>query len=154
MSDTPRTDDRIVVVTMLQSHPKMEMVNAPFARELERELNAANSEVERLTRKVAQMYEGAEEQRQRIQSLIEERDRANRLAEWKWNLRGEFESLLGTSDITTGIGIVKTLIQASKDNVELRQQVKEQKNQIKKLEKENDAMRADLLLWQEQEMKP
>ena len=42
MSDTPRTDDRIVVVTMLQSHPKMEMVNAPFARELERELNAAN----------------------------------------------------------------------------------------------------------------
>lgn len=42
MSDTPRTDDRIVVVTILQSHPKMEMVNAPFVRQLERELNSAN----------------------------------------------------------------------------------------------------------------
>jgi FtsZ-binding cell division protein ZapB len=150
MSDTPRTD-----AEAFYPHDSNEKVcDAVFARQLEGELNAANAEVERLTLKVAELYDGAEEQKQRIQSLIEERDRANRLAEWKWNLRGEFESLLGTSDITTGIGIVKTLIQGAKDNVELMQQVKEQKKQIKKLDKENDAMRADLLLWQEQEMKP
>lgn len=157
VSNTPRTDE--VLLSILHQDGQVDDLNCPekwveFARQLEGELNAANAEVERLTLKVVELYDGAEEQKQRIQSLIEERDRANRLAEWKWNLRGEFESLLGTSDITTGIGIVKTLIQASKDNVELRQQVKEQKNQIKKLEKENDAMRADLLLWQEQEMKP
>lgn len=33
---------------MLQSHPKMEMVNAPFVRQLERELNAANQRIKRL----------------------------------------------------------------------------------------------------------
>ena len=52
--------------------------------------DAANAEIERLTAKVAQLYEGADEQKQRI----------------------------------------------------------------KRLEQENDAMRADLLLWQEQEVKP
>ena len=57
-------------------------------RRLERQLNAANEQ---------------------IQSLIEERDRANRLAEWKWNLRDEFELLLGTSNIEEGIEAVKEL---------------------------------------------
>lgn len=94
------------------------------------ELRAEN---ERLTRKVAQMYEGAEEQRQRIHLLIAERDTARGVADQIRNLRRELESLLGTSDITTGIGIVKTLIQASKDNVKLRQQVKEQKARIRRL---------------------
>ena len=56
--------------------------------DIERELNAAND---------------------RIQSLIEERDRANRLADWKWNLRDEFELLLGTDKIEQGIEAVKEL---------------------------------------------
>jgi hypothetical protein len=43
--------------------------------QLERELNAANSEIERLTNKVAQLYEGAEEQKQRIKRLEEAGDR-------------------------------------------------------------------------------
>ena len=59
-----------------------------FACQLERELNAAND---------------------RIQSLIEERDRANRLADWKWNLRDEFQLLLGTDKIEEGIEAVKEL---------------------------------------------
>ena len=42
--------------------------------ELERELNAANVEIERLTAKVAQLYEGAEEQKQRIKRLEEAGD--------------------------------------------------------------------------------
>ena len=42
-----------------------------FSAKLERELNAANSEIERLTAKVAQLYEGGEEQKQRIKRLEE-----------------------------------------------------------------------------------
>jgi prefoldin subunit 5 len=40
-----------------------------FVRQLERELNAANAQVDRLTAKVAQLYEGAEEAKQRIKRL-------------------------------------------------------------------------------------
>ena len=40
--------------------------------EIERELNAATSEIERLTAKVAQLYEGAEEQKHRIKRLEKE----------------------------------------------------------------------------------
>ena len=39
--------------------------------DLERELNAANVEIKRLTAKVAQLYEGADEQKQRIKRLEE-----------------------------------------------------------------------------------
>jgi hypothetical protein len=42
-----------------------------FVRQLERELNAANAQVDRLTAKVAQLYEGAEEAKQRIKRLEE-----------------------------------------------------------------------------------
>ena len=45
-----------------------------LCRRLERELNAANAEVDRLTAKVAQLYEGAEEQTQRIKRLEEAGD--------------------------------------------------------------------------------
>ena len=40
-------------------------------RRIERKLNAANAEVDRLTAKVAQLYKGAEEQKQRIKRLEE-----------------------------------------------------------------------------------
>ena len=76
-----------------------------LCRRLERELNPAND---------------------RIQSLIEERDRANRLADWKWNLRDEFELLLGTDKIEEGIEAVKEL-----------------KRRIKRLEEAGDALEND-----------
>ena len=41
-----------------------------------------------------------------------------------------------------------------KANLQLREGAEEQKQRIKQLETENDAMRADLLLWHEQEVKP
>ncbi len=63
MSDTPRTDDRTVIIDGNQ------WVNAPFARQLERELNAANVEIERLKKSNLQLREGAEEQKQRIKRL-------------------------------------------------------------------------------------
>ena len=45
-----------------------------FSAKLERKLNAANGEIERLTKKVAQLYEGAEEQNDRIKRLEEAGD--------------------------------------------------------------------------------
>jgi chromosome segregation ATPase len=42
--------------------------------DIERELNATNAEIERLTNKVAQLYEGAEEAKQRIKRLEEAGD--------------------------------------------------------------------------------
>jgi len=57
---------------------------ADFAKQLERELNASTLEVERLTNKVAQLYEGAEEQKQRIRRLEEAGDA---MAEWLENPR-------------------------------------------------------------------
>ena len=64
MTDTPisdSTDHNVAELGML-------------CRRLERELNAANAEIERLTNKVAQLYEGAEEAKQRIKRLEEAGD--------------------------------------------------------------------------------
>ena len=41
-----------------------------------------------------------------------------------------------------------------KSNLQLREGAEEQKQRINRLEQENDAMRADLLLWEEKEAKP
>ena len=105
VSDTPRTDSLLTAI--LDSDGFVHNGNCPqrwvnYARELERELNAAND---------------------RIQSLIEERDRANRLADWKWNLRDEFQLLLGTDKIEEGIEAVKEL-----------------KRRIKRLEEDSDRL--------------
>ena len=72
-----------------------------------------------------------------IKRLLAERDTARMQAEQKVSLREEFRELLGTDDIEVGAAVVR-----------------EMKNRIKRLEQENDAMRADLLLWHEQEVKP
>ena len=48
-----------------------------LCRRLERELNAANERINRLTAKVAQLYEGAEDAKQRIKQL---EDRIHRAA--------------------------------------------------------------------------
>jgi len=63
MSDTPRTDAACNIYDL-----------QIVAEDIERELNAANSEIERLTSKVSQLYEGAEEQNQRIKRLEEAGD--------------------------------------------------------------------------------
>ena len=59
MSDTPISD----------STPHNVADLGMLCRRLERQLNASTSEIERLTAKVAQLYEGAEEQNQRIKRL-------------------------------------------------------------------------------------
>ena len=59
MSDTPRMD--------ASAHDDGAIWQTGC--DIERELNAANVEIERLTNKVSQLYEGAEEQKQRIKRL-------------------------------------------------------------------------------------
>ena len=70
MSDTPRTDAE----EFYPHDSKYKVCDADFARQLERELNAANVEIERLTQKVSKLYEGAEEQKQGIKRLEEAGD--------------------------------------------------------------------------------
>jgi hypothetical protein len=87
MSDTPRTDGCLTEI--LDAYGFVHQGNCPqrwvnHARELERELNAANQIIRqqqlleeenlRLTAKVAHLYEGAEEQHQRIKRLEEAGD--------------------------------------------------------------------------------
>jgi hypothetical protein len=67
VSDTPRTD----AAWKPDGGDGYPTVDVDLARQLERELNASTSEIARLTSKVAQLYEGAEEQNQRIKRLEE-----------------------------------------------------------------------------------
>ena len=80
----------------------------------------------------------------RIRLLIAERDTARLQADQRVSLREEFRELLGTDDIEQGITVV----------CDLKQLAAVRLGYIKQLETENDAMRADLLLWREQEVKP
>ena len=70
MSDTPRTDKE----SFFPHDSKYKVCDSDFARQLERELNTANVEIKRLTKKVAQLYEGAEERNDRIKRLEEAGD--------------------------------------------------------------------------------
>jgi len=67
MSDTPKTEAEVNRQKCWSDD--LITIDANFACQLERELNSANAEVERLTAKVAQLYEGAEEQKHQIQTL-------------------------------------------------------------------------------------
>jgi hypothetical protein len=67
---------------------------------------------------------------ERVRLLISERDTARGYADQKWKLRQEFHDLFGTDDIAEAVALVSEL-----------------KQRITQLEAENDALRADLLLW-------
>jgi translation initiation factor 2B subunit (eIF-2B alpha/beta/delta family) len=67
MSDTPISDST--------AHNVAEL--GMLCRRLERELNASSSEIERLTSKVDQLYEGAEKQKYRIKRLEDRIHRAS-----------------------------------------------------------------------------
>ena len=77
MSDTPRTDEQINgkpctrFEVLAGDSLRNASVPSEFARELRRELNAANDEIERLRKANLQLRKGAEEQKQRIKRLDE-----------------------------------------------------------------------------------
>ena len=79
----------------------------------------------------------------RIKRLLAERDTARLQADQKISLREEFRELLGTDDIEQGITVV----------FDLKQLASVRLAYITQLETENDALRADLLLWNEKEVK-
>jgi len=80
MSDTPISDStphNVAELGMLcRRVERLAAVRLAYITQLETENDAANAEIERLTNKVAQLYEGAEEQNQRIKRLEEAGDRA------------------------------------------------------------------------------
>jgi CRP-like cAMP-binding protein len=86
MIDTPRTEEFDGEYSEWSpAKPK----NWPaFARQLERELNAAN---------------------ERIHLLIAERDTARRQADQTYKLRKEFAELLGTDDVERGVAVVREM---------------------------------------------
>ena len=141
MSDTPRTDAAYFKkgATMYDLAGEMKMV--------EHELNAANSKIELLMSANADVARIAGERdaaEKRIRLLIAERDTARMQADQKVSIREEFRELLGTDDIEQGVAVVRDLKQLAAVRL----------GYIQQLETENDAMRADLLLWREQEVKP
>ena len=135
MSNTPRTDI-LLVVHDLDPKPNT-IIN--HSRQLERELNAANSKIELLMSANADVARIADERdaaEKRVRLIIAERDTARLQADRNWKLREEFRELLGTDDVEQGVAVVRKMQQ-----------------RIKRLERENDDMRADLLLWNEKEVK-
>jgi hypothetical protein len=105
MSDTPRTD-------------AWKRVNDPiedlhiFARQLERELNAANSKIELLLSANADVARIADERdaaENRIGLLIAERDTARLRASQNWKIREEFRELLGTNDVAEAVAVVREM---------------------------------------------
>lgn len=73
MSDTPISDStphNVADLGMLcRTLERLASVRLDYINQLEANNDAAKSEVERLTAKVAQLYAGAEEAKQRIQRL-------------------------------------------------------------------------------------
>ena len=108
MSDTPRTDDESVTDGNEVSGYS-QVVDADFARQLERELNDANQTNLTLSEDREQLRRQLEEANRRNVTLIEERDSARTQVGHKWRLREEFEALLGTADVETGVERVKQL---------------------------------------------
>jgi hypothetical protein len=106
ISDTPRTDEKDYYNDYIW------WVNASFARQLEHELNAANSKIELLMSANADVARIADERdaaENRIGLLIAERDTARRQADQNWKLREEFRELLGTDDVEQGVAVVREM---------------------------------------------
>ena len=77
VSDTPRTDAELVEMTTGYGPVVTETtwVHSSLCFQLERELNAANADVERLTKANLQLRKGCEELQQRIKRLEDSRDK-------------------------------------------------------------------------------
>ena len=119
ISDTPRTD---AAEYESQDEPvaKLGSVDVDFARQIERELNAANVEIEEKRKDIVYLATEKAKLEERIKRLEEE------LMDTKNNHAALVADVVLNEDRAA---------------------------HIKQLEAENDAMRADLLLWNENEVK-
>ena len=75
--------------------------------ELEEERDELDRELQDADRRANSLMRELTESKHRIRTLIEERDTARIQADHKWRLREEFEALLGTSDVATGVERVR-----------------------------------------------
>ena len=82
VGDTPVSDStphNVADLGMLcRTLERLASVRLDYIKQLEANNDAANAEVDRLTAKVAQLYAGAEEQKQRIKRLEDRIDRASK----------------------------------------------------------------------------
>jgi peptidoglycan hydrolase CwlO-like protein len=85
VSDTPISDStahNVAELGMLcRRLERLAAVRLAYITQLETEKDAANAEIERLTNKVAQLYEGADELKQRIKRLEEAGDKLSDCAD-------------------------------------------------------------------------
>ena len=118
MSDTPRTDEQINgkpctrFEILAGDSLRDALVPSEFCRQLERELNAANSKIELLMSANADVARIADERdaaENRIGLLIAERDTARRQADQNYKLREEFLDLIGTDDVERGVAVVRKM---------------------------------------------
>ena len=58
------------------------------------------------------------------------------------------------SEYEHNVHLLDEIQRLRESNFHLCKDCEEQKQRIKRLEQENDALRADLLLWEEKEVKP
>jgi len=88
MVETPRADAESWGMEVSERRAHGGYVTVNFARELERELSAAN---------------------ERIRLLIAERDSARQQADQNWKMREEFTALLGTDDVGEAVRALKLM---------------------------------------------
>jgi hypothetical protein len=158
MSDTPRTDEQINgkpctrFEMMAGDSLRNAAVPSEFARTLERELNSANT--------IIRQQQLLDEENLRLQERINQRD--------EWNKRldelidRQTEKIILLSEIRQEAGVqdanLRKKLSEANDRIKMLEVVERlataQMDYIQQLESENDALRADLLLWNEKEVKP
>ena len=83
--------------------------------------------------------------------MTPEQQRIKRLEEELMDTKNKHSVLI--ADVVLNEDRAEQIKRLRKANFQLREGAEEQKQRIQRLEEENDAMRADLLLWNEQEAK-
>ena len=159
MSDTPRTDEQINgkpctrFEILAGDCLRNAAVPSEFARTIERELNAANDHIKR-------MEEDLMDAKGKYAALVADvalyEDRGERIK--RLEEVGDVAQSQGGQAVSVEERIL--FLAESPDCNHPRElraiafQVRKLEDRIKQLESENDALRADLLLWEEKEAKP
>jgi predicted nucleic acid-binding Zn-ribbon protein len=143
VSDTPRTDAAI------GNSQDRSWMDGTLCRQLERELNAANERTKRLEEAgdaLMEIVEGARSERWNVGSVL------------RFFSQSQKVQMEGGQAVSVEERIL--FLAESPDCNHPRElraiafQVRKLEDRIKQLESENDALRADLLLWEEKEAKP
>lgn len=141
-SDTPRTDEAIWQIE------GGEMICPRFSRQLERELNAANQ----IAKKYEDRYFDCLERIKRLEEAGDAMvETTTTPAAEAWNKAKEAKAV---SEYEHNEHLLDEIDRLRESNFHLRKGCEELKHRITQLERENDAMRADLLLWEQKEVKP